>query len=250
MPQSPLQTPITPFIVPELEAQLFVRQLPGKGVRVETPFSISFGVVLSTTIPPGKEGLRRKVALAVQYVSSRAHTVNTEAVSPSLSSPGLPSSAPVTFNYTSAHQRILTASSRPLSTEAITQDSNNPGHSQTVFPPPYFEEMNVNISSSSRVVPVGPSLLFLSPVELGLSNHQGEGLSKVQLVQEFEMTFVALRKGFSTVGSFRILLVDDDLDEGENKRMKSQTRARVLKEYDVVGELWVSALQPSPEPSS
>jgi len=88
------------------------------------------------------------------------------------------------------------------------------------------------------------SLLFLSPVELGLSSHQGERLSKVQLVQEFEMTFVALQKGFSTVGSLRILLVDDDLDEGENKKMKSPTRARVLKEYDVVGELWVSALQP------
>ena len=246
MPQSTSPTPITPFIAPELDVQLFIRQSPGKGVPLECPFSISFGVVLSTTILPGKEGLGRKLALAVQYASPRAPNVDTEAVNPGISFPGVPtpSSAPATSNYTLAHQKIMAASSRPLSTEALIQDTNDPSHSQTVFPPPYFEETSGKVSSSSRVVPVGPSLLFLPPVELGLSNHQ-EGLSKVQLVQEFDMTFVALQRGLSTVGGVRILLVDDDLDEGENKRMKSQTRARVLKEYDVIGELWVSASLPS-----
>ena len=244
--QSPLQTPITPLIAPELGAQLFICQSPGKDVPLERPFSISFGVALST-IPPGKGGIRRKVALAVQYVSPRAPTVNLEAVSPSILSPGVPTPllAPATFNYTLAHQKLLAASSQPLSTEAITQENNNPRHSQTVFPPPYFEETNAKGSSSNRVVPVGPSLLFLPPVELGVSNHQGEGSSKVHHVQEFKMTFVALQRGLSTVGGVRILLVDDDLDEGEIKRTRSQMRARVLKEYDVVGELWVSALQPS-----
>jgi trafficking protein particle complex subunit 13 len=246
MPQSPLPTPITPFIAPELDVQLFIRQSSGKGVPLERPFSISFGVILSTMILPGKEGLGRKVALAVQYASPRAPNVNTEAVNPGISFPGVPtpSSAPATFNYTLAHQKIMAASSRPLSTEALIQDTNDPRHLQTVFPP-YFEETSGKVSSSSRVVPVGPSLLFLPPVELGLSNHQGEGSSKVQLVQEFDMTFVALQRGLSIVGGVRILLVDHDLDEGENNRMKSQTRARVLKEYDVIGELWVSASLPS-----
>jgi hypothetical protein len=223
-------------------------------VLVEKPFSISFGIVLSTTIPPGKEGLRRKVALAIQYISPRtlpalgASIVNIEAGAPSVLSPGIltPSSASATFNYILAHQKILAASPRPFTTEAVSQDPNNPGHSQIVFPPPYFEEeANGKVSLSSSVVPVGPSLLFLPPVELGLSSHQ-EGLSsKAQLVQEFEMAFVALHRGLSTVGGVRILLVDDDPDEGENKRIKSQTQARVLKEYDVVNELWVSASQPS-----
>lgn len=250
IPQSPSQSLNTPSIAPELEAQLFIRQLPGKNVLVEKPFSISFVVVLSTTIPLGKEGLKRKVALAVQYVSPHtlpalgASTANIEAVAPSVLSPGIPtpSSAPAAFNYTLALQKFLAASSRP---EALSRDTNNPGHSQTVFPPPYFDKASGKVSLSSRVVPVGPSLLFLPPVELGLSGYQGEGLSKAQLVQEFEMTFVALQRGLSTVGGVRILLVDDDLDEGENKRMKLQTQARVLKEYDVVGELWVSASQPS-----
>ena len=253
MPQSPSQTLITPSIALELEAELFIRRSPGRSVLVEKPFTISFGVVLSTTISLGKNGLRRKVTLAVQYVSPRtlpavgAPTVNIEAVAPSVLSPGIPtpSSAPATFNYTLTHQKILAASSRPFTTEALIQDTNNPGHSQTVFPPPYFEEVNGKVSLSGRVVPVGPSLLFLPPVKLGSSSHQGEGLSKEQLVQEFEMTFVALQRGLSIVGGVRILLVDDDLDDGENKRMKSQTQARVLKEYDVVGELWVSASQSS-----
>ena len=253
IPQSPSQILITPSIAPELEAQLFIRQSPGRSVLIERPFSISFGVVLSTTIPPGKEDLRRKVALAVQYVSPRTlpalgAPVNTEAVATSVLSPGIPtpSSAPASFNYTLAHQKNLAASSRRFTTEAVSQDTNSPGHSQTVFPPPYFdEEANGKVSLSNRVVPVGPSLLFLPPVELGLSSQHGEGLSKAQLVQEFEMTFVALQRGLSTVGGVRILLVDDDLDEGENKRSKLQTQARVLKEYDVVGELWVSASQSS-----
>lgn len=244
-----LQTPITPFSL-ELEAQLCVRQSPGKCVLIEKPFSISFGVVLSTTIPPEREGFGKKVALAVQYVRPRTPlalgvpTVNIEAVTPNILSPSVPtpSSAAATFNYTLAHQKILAASSRPPLTEAVTLDTNNTGHPQTIFPPPYFEEeANGKVSSSSGVVPIGPSLLFLPPVELGLSSDQMEGLSKAQLVQEFEMTFVALRRGFLTMGGIRILLVDDHLDEGENNRMKSQTRAHVLKEYDVVGELWVSA---------
>ena len=246
MPQSPSQTLITPSIAPEIEAQLFIRQSPGRSVLVEKPFSMSFGVVLSTTIPPGKEGFRRMIALAVQYVSPRtipalgAPTENIEAVAPS---PGIPtpSSAPATFNYTLVHQKFLAASSRPFSAEAVIQDTNNPGHYQTIFPPPYVEEEDSGkVSLSSRVVPVGPSLLFLPSVELDSSGH---GLPKAQLVQEFDMTFVALQKGLSTVGGIRILLVDDDLDEGENKRMKSQMQGRILKEYDIVGELWVSASQ-------
>jgi hypothetical protein len=254
MPQSPSQTLTSPSIAPEIEAQLFIRRSPGRSVLVEKPFSISFGVVLSTTIPSGKEGLRRKVALAVQYISPRtlpalgASTVNIEAAAPSVLSPVIPtpSSASATFNYALAHQKILAASSRPFTTEAVSQDPNNSGHSQTVFPPPYFEEeANGKVSLSSRVVLDGPSLLFLPPVEVGLSSRQGEGSSKAQLVQEFEMTFVALHRGLSTVGGVRILLVEDNLDEVENKRMKSQTQARVLKEYDVVSEMWVSASQSS-----
>jgi len=246
--------PQSPSIVPELEAQLFIRRSPGRNVLVEKPFSISFSVVLSTTTPSGKESLRRKVALAVQYISSRtlpalgASTVNIEAAAPSILSPVIPtpSSASATFNYTVAHPKFLAASSRLFTTEAVSQDPNNLGHSQTLFPPPYFEEeANRKVSLSSRVVLDGPSLLFLPPVELGLSSGQGEGLSKAQLVQEFEMTFVALQRGLSTVGGVRILLVEDNLDEGGNKRMKSQTQARVLKEYDVVSELWVSASQSS-----
>ena len=208
---------------------------------VERPFSISFGVVLSTTIPPGKEGLKRKVALVVQYVRPRARPV----LEPNILSPGAPtsSSATTTFNYTLAHQKILARSSRLLTIEAVSPDTDNTGYSQTAFPLPYFEEEPLGkVSSSSGVVPIGSSLLFLPPVELGLSDHQRDGLSKAQLIQEFEMSFIALQKGFWTVGGVRILVLDD---EGENKGMESQRRARVLKEYNVVGELWVSALQPS-----
>lgn len=246
-PQSPS---IIPSIAPELEAQLFIRQSLGKSVLVERPFSISFGIVLSTTISLGKEGLRRKVTLAVQYVGPRTPyalaAANIDALTPNMTSPDVstPSSATVISKYTVAHQKFLAASSRPLTIETATQDNKNTAPSQIVFSPPYFEESNGNVSSIG-VFPIGPSLLFLPPVELDSSSHQRDGLSKAQLTQEFEMTFVALQRGFSTVGGVRILVVDDNLNEGENKRMKLQSRARVLKEYDVVGEIWVSASQSS-----
>jgi len=72
----------------------------------------------------------------------------------------------------------------------------------------------------------------------------GEAPPKIQAVQDFDLSFVGLRMGFCTIGGIRILLVDDYLTGGiqeeEDKKVQIK-RTHILKEYDVVGEVWVSS---------
>lgn len=83
-------------------------------------------------------------------------------------------------------------------------------------------------------------------VDLLISNAQakGEAPSKIQAVQDFDLSFVGLRTGFSTIGGIRILLVDDHLTQGvqedDDKNIRTK-RAHILREYGVVGEVWVSS---------
>ncbi|KAF8163081.1 hypothetical protein B0H34DRAFT_694066 [Crassisporium funariophilum] len=261
-PQSPVHTLVPPPApLPEVEAQLLVRHIPRKEILIEKPFTISFGVILSTANLPGRELPRRKVALAIQHVRSRRTPTivptspPVEAFSPRMPSSGFstPTSATATFNYALAHQKILAASSRPHVHESPSQENDVPSMDSTLYPPPYFEGVadEVKTSQPIGVIAIGPSLVFLPPVEMGASNQSGEAradrsnrLSSGQTVQDFELSFVALRKGFSTIGGIRILLVEDqiidDANEGEDKRSRLR-RAHVLKEYEVVGEVWVSA---------
>lgn len=83
-------------------------------------------------------------------------------------------------------------------------------------------------------------------LDLLISNAQtkGDAPSKIQAVQDFDLSFVGLRKGFSTIGGMRILLVDDHLTQGvqeEDDKNVPTKRAHILREYAVVGEVWVAS---------
>ena len=64
---------------------------------------------------------------------------------------------------------------------------------------------------------------------------------------QFELEYLPLRSGFLTIGGIRIILVDDKLvDESDDSvietgKPKGPENIRTVKEYDVVGELWVRA---------
>ncbi|KAI0781197.1 DUF974-domain-containing protein [Trametes elegans] len=67
---------------------------------------------------------------------------------------------------------------------------------------------------------------------------------KVTAAQEFELAYLPLRTGFTTVGGLRVLLVEDRLaEEGDTVEpiLGHYTEPRVLKEWDVVSELWVKS---------
>ncbi|KAF8906051.1 hypothetical protein CPB84DRAFT_1745251 [Gymnopilus junonius] len=254
-PQSPQH--FTSSTLPEIEAHLIVRRIPRENLLVEKPFFISFSVVISSTIPLGKKHLKRNVKLAIQHIRPRNEPPPVplqpvEVASPRLPSSGFstPSSATATFNYALAHQKILAASNRPPVTEALASDSDISNVDPNLLPPPYFDGVSNEEKKAlmAGVSFLGASAIFLPQTEIVFPSAESTGETpslRGQAVQEFDLSFIALRKGFSAIGGIRILLVDDQLvdslnDEAETKA-KSERRAHILKEYDVVGEIWVSA---------
>lgn len=127
------------------------------------------------------------------------------------------------------------------------------------MPPPFFQGHDElkSVKSSAGVVFVGPSTVFLPPVELapepdqsGAADEAGDEpiVEKLQAVQDFELTYMPLVKGFGTVGGLRVLLVEDKhdgdaevLEEDVHDGKSHRREAKILKEWDVIGEVWVSS---------
>lgn len=80
-------------------------------------------------------------------------------------------------------------------------------------------------------------------VPVGLVQRSARTISS----QEFELEYLPLRSGFLTIGGIRVVLVEDKLvNESddfviETGKPKGQDSVRSIKEYDVIGEVWVKA---------
>ncbi len=87
---------------------------------------------------------------------------------------------------------------------------------------------------------VGQSVTILPSVEIDYSqyNARPDQPARVQHTQDFELTFVSLRSGFSIVQGLRVLLTDDQLVE-EVEQLTRKSIVETLKEYDTVAEVWV-----------
>lgn len=260
-PQSPHQTPP----LPELDVHLVVRHISRNTITLEKPFTISWALVVSSPSLVGRPSLRRQVGLAIQHLqppkvltSDAATVLAAEPFSPRLPSGySTPSSETVTFNYALAHQNILTATPRQsISDDAPRDGGRTPGTDNTVtLPPPYFSGANEpNGTRQNSALFIGSSVALLPPIELApysneqpapssSGSNQTESSPNIQALQEFDLTFISMQKGFTTVGGLRILLLEDKwVDDKdlvvEEKRIR---RAIVLKEYDTVAEVWVSS---------
>jgi hypothetical protein len=76
-------------------------------------------------------------------------------------------------------------------------------------------------------------------------------IERVLTVRDFELSYLPLRKGFSTFGGLRVLLLEDTwiIEDGpasvagmvQGEAIPPRTPARVLKEWSVIGEIWVRA---------
>ncbi|CDO69023.1 hypothetical protein BN946_scf184834.g30 [Trametes cinnabarina] len=181
-------------------------------------------------------------------------------------------------------QKLLVSSPRhmhaELNSDAGTDGGETPGpHMQPAgrvveLPPP--EMQSARPASSERVTFLGTSALFLPPLRLPvpdpptlLERHAGHsrGVSdstdssadsdaeesvsvidrvKVTASQEFELSYLPLKTGFSTVGGLRILIVDDRIVEEDEVADGAilghyAMEPRTLKEWDIVGEIWVKS---------
>lgn len=254
-PQSPQQISVPTLSLPDPEAYLLVRHIPREDIIVEKGFTMALSVVLSSCLPAYGHLKKRKLKLAIQHIRPRktpappVSMAPMEAFSPRLPSSGFstPSSSTITFNYALAHQKILAASNRPPNLEHSIPENVPVNNGDTsLLPPPYFESGQEDVESHNGVSYTGPSAVILPDVIIDYTavGQNAEGTAKVQIVQDFELPFIALRKGFSTVGGLRILLVGDQaiLDDTEDERgIEGIAKVLVLKEYDVVNEVWVAA---------
>jgi hypothetical protein len=76
-------------------------------------------------------------------------------------------------------------------------------------------------------------------------------IERVLTVRDFELSYLPLRKGFSTFGGLRVLLLEDmwitEDDPAsvagvvQGQGILPRTPARVLEEWSVIGEIWVQA---------
>ncbi|KAF4615305.1 hypothetical protein D9613_002848 [Agrocybe pediades] len=251
LPAVPQQTIPTVVALPDLEAQLLVKHIPRTNIMVEKGFSIAFSVILSSSLPSDVRFKKRRVKLAIQHLKSRKSlpvpAVPLETFSPKLPSSGFstPSSSTVTFNYALAHQKILAASNRPPISESPLLENVPLNIDTNVLPPPYFESGREE-TQQDNVSFTGPSAVLLPEITIDYSEVGQEEKGGIQVVQDFDLPFIALRKGFSNVGGVRVLQVGDqvmgDSEGDEHLEFKAgATKVQILKEYEVVGEVWVAA---------
>ncbi|TFK42800.1 hypothetical protein BDQ12DRAFT_710033 [Crucibulum laeve] len=251
-PQSPIQ-PSALFSLPPLDVHLIVRHVPRNTIAIEKPFDISFALAITSPI---QRDHRRNVKLAIQHlqpprVSIPATSPITEPFTPRLPSSGqtTPLSATGTFNYALAHQKITIASARPVDNQPEPDfQARQSDDTEPTLPPPYYDGPDELRHMSHGAVFVGSSAVFLPPVVLlsaNLNEATKDNIAAAEAIVEFRQSFVPLRRGFSTVGGLRILLVEDELfSEEEQEAPSIQTynsrRVRTLREYDVVAEIWAS----------
>ncbi|KAJ7684738.1 hypothetical protein DFH06DRAFT_17328 [Mycena polygramma] len=248
-PQTP---PPPPPPVTDVDVSLTVRHVPRDSIKLEVPFKISFAMVVSAAVSAGR---RRSLWFAVQHLQPPRMTTPAilppnpppEPYSPRFTSPGFstPSPTSATFNYALAHQKLLAVS--PM--RQGLDDSTNGG--APTLPPPFYEGADELKFAKSGVVFCGASAVFLQPVELfrpagdaGEADEDEEPDGKVQTVQDFELQYMPASTGFSTVGGLRAILLEDKYVEASSDDPDDKplfpAEAKILKEWDVVAEIWVS----------
>ncbi|KAL1730310.1 hypothetical protein EV714DRAFT_211348 [Schizophyllum commune] len=251
-PQTPPPLPTATFpTAPDLEASLIVRKIPRDTIAVEKPFTIALTLALHAPATADASWSHRRVRVVVQHllapkapppaaVQPIAPMASvSELASPRIASSGLSTptaaTAAQTFNYELARQKLLVAS--PAGSQA--GDAGEPTEG-VALPPPYASESR----RDSSVVYCGPAAVYLALMVLRLDNESVPGERLAYAEQDFELTFVPTKRGFSTVGALRVLVVEDRTvsndasDEADVSNQALET-AKVLKEWDTIAEIWV-----------
>lgn len=253
---------------PDLEVDLVVRDIPHDAIFIEKPFTIS-GTIRVTALAPQGMHQKRAVSLVIQHVRRRSE--------PSLSSPEpidtpevpgsrLPSaitSASPTITPRRGHfsyEKPIVISPEHHNEDTTRQDDEMGRNGGIVLPSPFAYDHED--SKSKGVLFLGPSTTFLDPIHLSSPSLEGsepiynesDSSIRVEGSQDFELSYIPLVGGFSTVGGFRVILIEDQilnqsenlLNDGDGGRFGTGANgvrmdARVMKEWNVIGEIWVQS---------
>jgi trafficking protein particle complex subunit 13 len=246
--------PSTTPHVSDIEVNLVKRESTPTSVQLEKPFGVKFSLVLSAPMHPEMKNRRRVIRLIVQHLQHRGPSQSPHPLAPAPSavlssrlSSGFstPSSPQPTFKYALADQKLLTGSPRQKFRDEIEKEYQ-PNDSITL-PPPFFSDTDESYSRrSTGVMFTGSSALFLPSVELSVSETEVHGdatenVTKLHASQDFELSYLPRQKGYTTIGGLRVLLVGDGTgkDSIYSEDIMRMSPVVTLKEWDVVGEVWV-----------
>ncbi|KAF9492235.1 DUF974-domain-containing protein [Pleurotus eryngii] len=239
------------LITSDIEVTLVVWSVPRESIHVEKPFKLSCSlVVLGTVVKSQIRTLRLvvqrlqppKVIRAPPSFTAQPPQPQSGVFSPRAPSSGFstPSQSHTGFNVALAHNKILAAAPRQLLSELpndVTKESEESKEGTVVLPPPYFSGSDELRAQPSAVKPLGQSTLYLPPVSFSSpSSETSDPSTKVQVIQDFELDYIALQEGFTTVGGLRALLVEDKVD---SEMDRSAVGVRILKEWDIIAEILV-----------
>jgi hypothetical protein len=263
-------------VIDPVDVDLVVRSIPQGGtLQAGKSFSVTCTLGVSAFV---REGQQRTLSLAVQHVQpSTAPTVPaaaTETTTPAATNARLASAVAMAMASSSPTPRSsLTLLDGPLvgsprATQLLEHEEDDTAPRQR-FPPPrpmHGDEARYDkLRGATRFL--GASTLLMPPMTL-VRTHSESELSSVgtgsgggdnddtttgtgaaattgKEVQfwDFELEYTPLKTGFVPVGGLRVLLVDDRVQGAEEAypERRSSNAPLVLKEWDVIGEIWVKS---------
>ncbi|KAF4604062.1 hypothetical protein EYR40_001245 [Pleurotus pulmonarius] len=234
----------------DIEVTLVVRSVPRESIHVEKPFKLFCSLVIAgMVVKPQIRTLRLvvqrlqppKVIRAPSTFTTQPPQPQSGAFSPRAPSSGFstPSQSHAGFNVALAHNKILAAAPRQSLSELTNDITREPEESKegtVVLPPPYFTGSDELRAQPSAVKPLGQSTVYLPPVSLPPPTETSDSSTKVQVVQDFDLDYIALQEGFTAVGGLRALLVEDKVDSEVDRGAMG---VRILKEWDIIAEVLV-----------
>nr|GAT55482.1 predicted protein [Mycena chlorophos] len=252
-------------MVSDVETSLFVREIPHDEIRLQKPFKIALTLVVSAPVAPGR---KRSLRFAVQHLQpprtllpaisqqQQPPPAPEPPYSPRITSPGFATPSPMsaTFNVHLAHQKLVQVASPSAPGTAAT--ARLPVLPEVLdpetwaLPPPFFDGADElsHVSDKPGALFCGASALVLDPIELvgdvPAEDEEDDSKGKIAPVdgsREFELQYMPVLTGFTPVGGLRAILLEDKYVGGEDdKLLLSRAEPKILKQWDVVAEIWVS----------
>ena len=244
----PAPQPLSSPRVSDIEVSLVKRAPTPTSAQLQKPFRVPFSLSLSAPVHPEKKHHRRVVRLVVQHLQHRRTSQSAPALAPSTT---LTSQLSSGFSTPSQHPTFSDAlANQRTSTSSPPQNYRDEPSDLVTLPPPFFSDTDESNPPSTGVF-TGSSALFLPSVELCTSETEmcsdpTEGVGKLHASQDFELLYLPRQKGYMATGGLRVLLVRDSFTDAVRDSVydgdtESISLCVILKEWDVVAEVWVAS---------
>ena len=245
-----------------IDVDLVVRSIPHDALLVDKPFRVACTLGVAAFV---REGRQRTLSFAVQHVQPPSAAASVSAPVPAASASATtaashipqPAGANNTRPSSPAPRTPLALLDSPIvDSPRTTQLAGvEADESPLRLPPPEpvagDEVRYEKLRGATHFL--GPSMLLVPPMAFArtiLETTSGENDARIggaepatkkeERFWEFELAYTPLKIGFVPVGGLRVLLLEDRVDGGVEAYLDKRANGPVtLKEWDVIGEIWV-----------